>query len=51
MIRDGMQRTMWAYAGIARDQKRLEEGLKEIERLKAQFRRAKVQRGGLEGEP
>lgn len=49
MIRDGMQRTMWAYAGIARDQKRLEEGLKEIERLKAQFRRAKVQKGGLKG--
>lgn len=41
-LRTKLQNTMWTYVGIARDRKRLEMGLKEIEKIKRDFKNIKV---------
>lgn len=46
-IRARLQETMWGYAGIARDQRKLAEGLRQIEKLKGEFNGTKVGKGSL----
>lgn len=44
-VRERLQETMWKYVGIARDEKRLKLGLKEIEKIKKDFKNIKIRKG------
>ncbi|HLC59473.1 MAG TPA: FAD-binding protein [archaeon] len=47
-VRKELHELMWKYAGIKRDKKGLETGLKELQKLKAKGKKIKVE-GGLRG--
>jgi succinate dehydrogenase / fumarate reductase flavoprotein subunit len=45
LMRERLQKTLWAYVGIVRNRKSLEEGNAEIEKIKAEFHSLKVRKG------